>query len=60
MIRNDYLSKLIGYNTSRKYLTNDTILTGKVRNIDPYGRLIIELPDKREMIFAHKEIEYVF
>ena len=59
-LNHQYLLNLLGYNKIRKYRTERGLFMGKIRKVDSFGRLIITTLNNEELVFAHKEIEYIF
>ena len=59
---NAYVDHLFGIGEDRKFrsITNNEMFTGKIINVDAYGRLIVFDHSKaRTRLFAFKEIEFV-
>jgi BirA family biotin operon repressor/biotin-[acetyl-CoA-carboxylase] ligase len=59
MLDLDYRSKLSGLNEIKNYRTDSGIFQGIIRDVDPFGRLIIEDADKNQMTFSHGEVEFL-
>jgi BirA family transcriptional regulator, biotin operon repressor / biotin---[acetyl-CoA-carboxylase] ligase len=56
----EYRENLVGYGETRKFKTEKGEIEGVIRDVDPFGRLIIETVNKKQMIFSHKEIDWIF
>ena len=58
-LREEYLSHLYRLNETHSYDISGQQITGIIRNIDRFGRLVLELPDGKREAFGFKEIVYV-
>ena len=58
-LREEYLSHLYRLNETHSYDISGQQITGIIRNIDRFGRLVLELPDGKREAFGFKEIGYV-
>ena len=58
-LREEYLSHLYRLNETHSYNISGQQITGIIRNIDRFGRLVLELPDGRQEAYGFKEIGYV-
>ena len=58
-LREEYLSHLYRLNETHPYNISGQQITGIIRNIDRFGRLVLELPDGRQEAYGFKEIGYV-
>ena len=56
----EYKSNLLGIQVLRNYNTDKGSVEGIIIGVDSFGRLILKTGNGTEMIFAHKEIEYIF
>ena len=55
-----YFSHLYLFNKTSQFRVNDEVLEGKIRGVDQYGRLILEIPEQNSLkLFWQKEIEYL-
>jgi BirA family biotin operon repressor/biotin-[acetyl-CoA-carboxylase] ligase len=59
-IRDEYLKNLLGYNVASDFLVAGKTIRGTIREVDPFGRLVVQMVDGSKESYAHKEIEYVF
>ena len=59
-LREEYLSHLYRLNEPHPYLVHGQQITGVIRDIDRFGRLVLELPDGKQEAFGFKEVGYVF
>ena len=59
-LREEYLSHLYHLNEPHPYLVYGQQITSIIRNIDRFGRLVLELPDGKQGAFGFKEVGYVF
>lgn len=57
LLDREYKNSLMGVNEERRFKTVSGIFTGIIRDVDQFGRLIVESGDKGHMIFSHGEIE---
>jgi BirA family biotin operon repressor/biotin-[acetyl-CoA-carboxylase] ligase len=53
----EYRNNLLCINEERKFKKENGVFYGFIRDVDPFGRLIIETPDKKQLTFSHKEVE---
>lgn len=53
-----YLNKLLYIGQLKKFKTSEGMIEGRIRGIDAYGRLKIEV-NEEVRLFAHKEIEFL-
>ena len=58
-LREDYLAHLYRYKEPHPYLIDGQRITGIIRDIDHFGRLILEHPDGTRHTYGFKEIEFV-
>lgn len=58
-IISEYLENLYRYNTIAQFKHNNNIISGKIINVKPDGKLIMEYENKKITEFGFKEIEYV-
>lgn len=58
-LREEYLSHLYRLNELQSYNIKGQRITAIIRNIDHFGRLVLELPDGRREAYGFKEIGYV-
>jgi biotin-(acetyl-CoA carboxylase) ligase len=56
----EYRNNLLGVNEKRSFKKEKEIFTGIIRDVDHYGRLIIETPTREQIAFSHGEIEFLF
>lgn len=59
-LREEYLSHLYRLNEPRPYLVNGERITGIIRDIDRFGRLVLEHEDGSRQAYEYKQIAYVF
>lgn len=59
-LRDEYLSHLYRLNEQHPYLIDGQRITCIIRDIDRFGRLMMELPDGKREAYGFKELEYVF
>ena len=59
-LREEYLSHLYRLNESHPYIIHGQQITGIIRDIDRFGRLVLELPDGKQEAYGFKEVGYVF
>lgn len=57
-LRDEYLSHLYRRNEPHPYLVNGLQIDGIIRDIDRFGRLMLELPDGTQEAYGFKEIAY--
>jgi BirA family transcriptional regulator, biotin operon repressor / biotin---[acetyl-CoA-carboxylase] ligase len=55
-----YRSNLLGIDQPGKFRSGNEIFSGSIFDVNRFGSLIIETPGKGKLVFAHKEVEYVF
>jgi BirA family biotin operon repressor/biotin-[acetyl-CoA-carboxylase] ligase len=53
----EYRNNLLGMNEERKFKTDFGVFNGLIRDVDLFGRLIIETTGKKRLTFSHKEVE---
>lgn len=58
-LRDEYLSHLYRLNEPHAYLVNGERITGIIRDIDRFGRLVIEHGDHTTRAYEYKQIAYV-
>lgn len=58
-LREEYLSHLYRLDEPSPYLIGGQRVTGIIRDIDRFGRLVLELPDGSREAFGFKEVGYV-
>lgn len=58
-LRNEYLSHLYRLNEPRPYLVHGKRITATIRNIDRFGRLVLEHEDGQMRTYEYKQIAYV-
>ena len=58
-LRNEYLSHLYRLNEQHPYIIHGQQITGTIRNIDRFGRLILEHTDGNSYAYGFKEVMYV-
>lgn len=58
-LRDDYLAHLYRLNEPHPYIIGGQQITAIIRNIDRFGRLVLELPDGKLEAFGFKEVGYV-
>ena len=59
-LRDEYLSHLYRLNEQHPYIVHGQQITGTIRNIDRFGRLIMELPGGKREAYGFKEVGYCF
>ena len=58
-LREEYLSHLYRRNEPHPYNIGGQKITAIIRDIDRFGRLVLELPDGSQEAFGFKEVGYV-
>ena len=58
-LRDEYLSHLYRLNEQHPYIVHGQQITGTIRNIDRFGRLILEHTDGNSYAYGFKEVMYV-
>ena len=58
VLRDEYLSHLYRRDEPHPYLISGQRVTGIIRDIDRFGRLVLELPDGMREAYGFKEIAY--
>ena len=58
-LRDEYLSHLYRRDVPHPYLIGGQRVTGIIRDIDRFGRLVLELPDGSREAYGFKEVAYV-
>ena len=58
-LRDEYLSHLYRRDVPHPYLVGGQRVTGIIRDIDRFGRLVLELPDGSQEAYGFKEVAYV-
>lgn len=58
-LRDDYLAHLYRLNEPHPYIIGGQQITAIIRNIDRFGRLVLELPEGKLEAFGFKEVGYV-
>ena len=58
-LREEYLSYLYRRNEAHPYLIHGQQINSIIRDIDRFGRLVLELPDGSQETFGFKEVGYV-
>ena len=59
-LRDEYLSHLYRLNEPHPYLVGGQCITATIRDIDRFGRLVLELPNGKREAYGFKEIAYCF
>lgn len=59
-LREEYLSHLYRFNEPHPYLVHGERITGIIRDIDWFGRLVLEREDGEMRSYEYKQIAYVF
>ena len=59
-LREEYLSHLYRLNEPHPYLINGQQIDGIIRDIDRFGRLVLEMPDGKRETYGFKEVGYCF
>jgi BirA family biotin operon repressor/biotin-[acetyl-CoA-carboxylase] ligase len=57
-LREEYLSHLYRLNEPHPYIIHGQQITGIIRDIDRFGRLVLELPDGKQEAYGFKEVGY--
>jgi BirA family transcriptional regulator, biotin operon repressor / biotin---[acetyl-CoA-carboxylase] ligase len=57
MLSAEYKSNLLGLDDERNFMSGNDRFSGFIRDVDAYGRLIIETSGKERRTFAHGEVE---
>jgi BirA family biotin operon repressor/biotin-[acetyl-CoA-carboxylase] ligase len=58
-LNEEYRNCLLGFGEYRAYKIQGEIIQGIIRDIDPFGQLILETSEQVLRTFAHKEIEFI-
>jgi len=56
----EYRNNLLGFDEERRFKKDKDLFNGIIRDVDHFGRLIIETSDRKRLTFSHKEIEFIF
>ena len=59
-LREEYMSHLYHFNEAHPYITHGQQITGIIRDIDQFGRLLMEHEDGTIHAYEYKQIAYVF
>ena len=59
LLDQDYRNNLLGFEEERRFKKDKDLFTGIIRDVDHFGRLIIESRDYGQMTFSHGEIEFL-
>jgi BirA family biotin operon repressor/biotin-[acetyl-CoA-carboxylase] ligase len=59
-IRVEYLNNLLGFCVARNFMVDGKTIRGTIREVDTFGRLVVQMEDGSKESYAHKEIEYLF
>jgi BirA family biotin operon repressor/biotin-[acetyl-CoA-carboxylase] ligase len=54
-----YRDNLLGINEERTFRKNGDVFNGFIRDVDLFGRLIIETGNSRRLTLSHKEVEFL-
>jgi BirA family transcriptional regulator, biotin operon repressor / biotin---[acetyl-CoA-carboxylase] ligase len=57
LLDHEYRDNLLGINEERKFKKDVDVFNGFIRDVDLFGRLIIETADNKRLTFSHKEVE---
>ena len=57
LLDDQYRDNLLGINEERTFRKGGDIFNGFIRDVDLFGRLIIETGNNRRLTFSHKEVE---
>jgi len=60
LLDHEYRDNLLGINEERKFNKDVDVFNGFIRDVDHFGRLIIETADNRRLTFSHNEVELLF
>jgi BirA family transcriptional regulator, biotin operon repressor / biotin---[acetyl-CoA-carboxylase] ligase len=60
LLDHEYRGNLLGVNEERKFKKDVYLFNGFIRDVDLYGRLVIETADNMKLTFNHKEVELLF
>lgn len=55
----EYRNNLLGIHKERRFKKDGEFFTGIIRDVDHFGRLILETPDYGQVTYSHKEIEFI-
>lgn len=58
-LRDEYLAHLYRLDEPNLYLIGGQYITATIRDIDRFGRLVLELPDGKKEAYGFKEVGYV-
>ena len=59
LLDQEYRNNLLDINEKRKFKNDIDVFNGIIRDVDLFGRLIIETTGKKRLTFSHKEVELV-
>jgi BirA family biotin operon repressor/biotin-[acetyl-CoA-carboxylase] ligase len=57
LLDHEYRDNLLGINEERKFRKDVNVFNGFIRDVDLFGRLIIETYNNKRLSFSHKEVE---
>jgi BirA family biotin operon repressor/biotin-[acetyl-CoA-carboxylase] ligase len=57
LLHHEYRDNLLGINEVRKFKKVLDVFNGFIRDVDLFGRLIIETTDNKRLTFSHNEVE---
>jgi BirA family transcriptional regulator, biotin operon repressor / biotin---[acetyl-CoA-carboxylase] ligase len=57
LLHHEYRDNLLGINEKRKFKKELDVFNGFIRDVDLFGRLIIETADNKRLTFLHNEVE---
>ena len=60
LLDQEYKKNLLGFDEERRFRKDLDSFIGIIRDVDHFGRLIIETSDYKRLTFSHKEIEFLF
>ena len=59
LLRQEYKDNLLGIDQERKFKKDLDVFNGFIRDVDLFGRLIIETADNKRLTFSHREVEFL-
>ncbi|MBI4645038.1 MAG: biotin--[acetyl-CoA-carboxylase] ligase, partial [Bacteroidia bacterium] len=58
-INSDYLNRLYRINEEHEFKSGNTIFKGKITGVDNFGRLCIELKNRKNKVFGYDEVSFM-
>ena len=60
MLDGEYKSSLSGFGEEREFKAGSGVFKGTIKDVDQFGRLVVETTDQKRLTFSHGEIEFLF